>query len=95
MQRMSAEPAAVERLSWLRRLVSRAYASPRLFPAAAWIAGTVFFFHQTLLSGFDRIAGDFADSRLCNYLLEHTFSGWLGVEGTSGCGLLGGHWRPG
>jgi hypothetical protein len=73
---MPTDPAAVERLSWPWRLFRRVYASPRLAPAAAWLLGTVFFFHQMFLSGFDRITGDFADSRLCNYLLEHTFL-WL------------------
>jgi hypothetical protein len=64
---MPADPSAVERLPFA--------------PVAAWIAGTVFFFHQTLLSGFDRIVGDFGDSRLCNALLEHTFLWMAGRPG--------------
>src|SRR5579863_1579614 len=42
-------------------------------PIAACIVGLIFQFHPMIFSGFRSISGDPGDSRLCNYLLEHTF----------------------
>jgi hypothetical protein len=44
-----------------------------LLPLAAGIAGLIFQFHPMLLAGWRSISGEPGDSRLANYLLEHTF----------------------
>jgi hypothetical protein len=49
-----------------------------VLPAAACVAGLIFQFHPMILAGFGAIVGDAGDSRLCNYLLEHTFLWALG-----------------
>jgi hypothetical protein len=47
-----------------------------LVAIAAWIVGMLLQFHPMLLSGLRRIQGDFGDTRLNNYTLEHGYR-WL------------------
>ncbi|HLX10635.1 MAG TPA: hypothetical protein VKY89_22490 [Thermoanaerobaculia bacterium] len=46
---------------------------PLLLPAGVCLLGLVVQFHPMILAGFGAISGDPGDSRLVNYLLEHTF----------------------
>lgn len=51
----------------------RDIASRILLPLTICIVGLIFQFHPMLIAGFESIPAGPGDSRLGNYLLEHTF----------------------
>lgn len=48
---------------------------------AGWAAGMLLQFHPMLLSGLGQIQGDWSDSRLVNYILEHGYRWMVGMPG--------------
>lgn len=49
------------------------------WPLAGWIVGLVTTAYPTLLSGFARVQGGLGDSRLLNFVLEHSYRWLMGL----------------